>query len=92
MVLATDGIATFAFFIYGSLQYARPSTIGFKNFDDHYMPISTLSGETAFSFMSNVGIPGVYLYRIDLRHILEAKGTNNSVYFDFRMLYDNYYT
>ena len=87
VVLATDGIATFAFFIYGSLQYARPiSTIGFKKFNDNYMPISTLSGETTFSFMSNVGILGVYLYRIDLRHILEANGTNNRIYFHFRKI------
>ena len=72
MVLATDGSASFAFFIYGALQFGDSSIIGFKRANMIYMPIS--SSATSVSFSSNVDITGVFLYRIDLKYILEANG------------------
>lgn len=76
MVLATDGKVSFAFFIYGTLQFGNSSNIGFrKSSVMNYMESEALSTATIVASSSNIGIRGVFLYRIDPHFILPANGS-----------------
>ena len=76
MVLATDGKVSFAFYIYGTLQFGNSSNIGFrKSSVRNYMVSDALSTATNVASLSNIGIHGVFLYRIDLHFILPANGS-----------------
>ena len=77
MVLATDGKVSFAFFIYGTLQFGNSSNIGFrKSSVKNFMALGALSTATDVASLSNVGVNGVFLYRIDLHFILQANGSS----------------
>ena len=72
-MLATDGIQTVALFIYRDIQwsgerFAVGAEIGF-NIGDGYtsfrLPISLTDRTMDVDELSNVGVPGVFAYRID---------------------------
>ena len=65
VVLATNGNKTFVLFIYHTIEwYGVSSSIGFKNENgNRHLTVSTSQPTTS----SNVGLPGVYIYRIDGR-------------------------
>ena len=78
MVLATDGEVSFAFFIYGGLQWGDFNfNIGFRTEENVFMLPEAFSNVTSVSSSSNIDIFGVYLYRIDLGTILEANGMDS---------------
>ena len=80
MVLATDGKVSFAFFNFGTLQFGNSSNIGFrKSSFMNYMESEALSAATNVASLSNVGIRGIFLYRIDLHFILQANGCYDSI-------------
>lgn len=67
MVLATNGVHSYVIFIYGNIEWGV-SNIGLKNFDGSrfFMLPGALTNETTnIESRSNVGIPGVYIYRVD---------------------------
>ena len=72
MVLATDGDKSFLLFSYGDIQWSGGGFIGFIS------PITQLvitdSGINSFENIettSNVGIPGLYIYRVDQEDVIE---------------------
>ena len=67
-VLATDGSITFVMFLYHAIQWSSgTTTIGFNAGDGvHYYTVP-LNGYGVLNLdnTSNVGIPGIYIYRVD---------------------------
>ena len=69
-VLATDGSQTFVMFLYEDIQWANAqTTIGF-NAGDRFQSITlpesqTIEGVLNLQNTTNVGIPGVYIFRVD---------------------------
>ena len=64
-VIATDGQRTYAFFIYGDIEWGDGATVGFNAGDGvRFIVVTTqpLDVETG----SNVGITGLYINRVDL--------------------------
>lgn len=76
VVLATDGEVSFVFFIYGDIEWGF-SNIGFRNSDGsrNFMVPGALTSRTVdIELTSNVGVPGLYIYRVDLEQILGPNG------------------
>jgi hypothetical protein len=74
----TDGIRTFVFFLYEDIQWAQgfiSTTIGFNAGDgvrSFTLPDSlTADGILNLDSTSNVGIPGVYMFRVDTDEVME---------------------
>ena len=69
-VLATDGNQTFVMFLYEDIQWgSAQTTIGF-NAGDQSQSITlseslTTEGVLNLDNTTNVGIPGVYIFRVD---------------------------
>ena len=69
-VLATDGNQTFVMFLYEDIQWgSAQTTIGF-NAGDRFQSITlpesqTIEGVLNLESTTNVGIPGVYIFRVD---------------------------
>ena len=69
-VLATDGNQTFVMFLYEDIQWgSAQTTIGF-NAGDRSQSITLPESLTTESILnlentSNVGVPGVYIFRVD---------------------------
>ena len=69
-ILATDGNQTFVMFLYEDIQWgSAETTIGF-NAGDRFQSITlpeslTTEGVLNLDITSNVGIPGVYVFRVD---------------------------
>ena len=68
-VLATDGITTFVMFLYHDIQSSRNTKIGFNAGDgvNYYTVPESLTADGVLNLdsTSNVGIPGMYIYRVD---------------------------
>ena len=69
-VLATDGSITFVMFLYHDIQWSSgTTTIGFNAGDEvNYFTVPeslTADGVLNLDSTSNVGIPGMYIYRVD---------------------------
>ena len=67
-MLATDRIQTVAVFIYDDIQWGEQSQIGFNAGDGHafFKLPGALSDQTLnVDENSNVGDPGIFVYRID---------------------------
>ena len=69
-VLATDGTMTFVMFLYEDIQWgSAQTTIGFNAGDRSQfitLPESlTAEGVLNLENTTNVGIPGVYIFRVD---------------------------
>ena len=79
VVLATDGIMTFVEFRYEDIQWTiGQTTIGFNAGDDtrsFTVPESlTIEGLLDLESRSNIGIPGVFIYRVDQDQIITPPG------------------
>ena len=63
---------TFVFFIYADIQLGPFANIGFYPGDtrDLYVPSSLANQAVNIDEGSNVGVTGVYIYRVDLCSIL----------------------
>ena len=70
-MLATDGVQTLAVFIYRDINWGERAQIGF-NVGDGYTSFTlpeALSSQTRnIDEHSNVGKPGVFVYRIDSKY------------------------
>ena len=69
MVVAADQQMTFVFFIYGDIQWGDGANIGFNAGDGtrYFMDPGALTNQTLnIDEGSNVGVTGVYIYRVDL--------------------------
>ena len=79
-VLATDGAnVSYVAFIYSDIQWGPGAQIGF-NGGGHGNAYFTLPGALSsntlnISQMSNVGLPGLYIYRVDGKLCLQVNGT-----------------
>jgi hypothetical protein len=79
VVLATDGIRTFVTFLYEEIQWSGDfglsTTIGFNagdGFRSFTLPDSlTADGILNLDSTSNVGVPGVYMFRVDTVEVIE---------------------
>ena len=69
-VLATDGTMTYVMFLYEDIEWgSNQTTIGF-NAGDRFQSITlpeslTTEGVLNLENTTNVGIPGVYIFRVD---------------------------
>ena len=65
-ILATDGIQSFAGFVYNDIQWGGNVQIGFNAGDrrGYYSPL-TLADVQGMGMESNIMVPGVYVYKID---------------------------
>ena len=78
--MATDGEKSFVFFTYTDIQWGE-ATIGFDAGDG--MRGFTLPGSLTTDIQdvedgSNVGVEGVYAFRVDLSEIVGPGGENNA--------------
>ena len=68
-VLATDGTQTYVMFLYQDIQWSSATSIGLNagdGFNFVTVPESlTVEGVLNLTNTSNVGLPGVYIYRVD---------------------------
>lgn len=76
VVVATDGSKTFILFIYQDMQWSSSrTTIGFNAGDGNRS--YTLPGSSNAEYVlnlentSNVGVPGVYIFRVDQDSVVE---------------------
>ena len=73
VVLATDGEQTYALFLYLDIEWGSSSTtIGFNAGDQgrfFTLPESLTNGVLDLESTSNVGTPGMYVFRIDQRRV-----------------------
>ena len=79
VVVAADQQMTFVFFIYGDIQWGGGANVGFNAGDGtrSFMVQGALTNHTLnIDEGSNVGVRGVYIYRVDLYSIL---GPNDSI-------------
>jgi hypothetical protein len=89
VVLATDGIRTFVAFLYEDIQWfegaseigSLNTTIGFNAGDgirSFTLPDSlTADGILNLDSTSNVGRPGVYMFRVDTEEVIEPFSGQN---------------
>ena len=80
--MATDGEKSFVFFTYTDIQWGE-ATIGFDSGDRRRG--FTLSGSLTPDIQdvedsSNVGVAGVYAFRVDLPEIVGPGGENNACF------------
>ena len=79
VVIAANQQMTFVFFIYGDIQWGDSANVDFNAGDGtrSFMVPSALTNQTLkIDEGSNVGVTGVYIYRVDLCSVL---GPNNSI-------------
>jgi len=75
VVIATDGVTTHVLFLYQDIQWATPSTfVGFSagdNVNEFYLPGTSTAAEILnLESMSNVGVPGMFAFRVDQSSII----------------------
>ena len=71
--MTTDGDMSFIFLIYTDIQWGAGVLIGFNAGDgirSFTVPGALTNLALAFETMSNIGIPGVFIYRVDEYPIL----------------------
>ena len=70
VVIAADQQMTFVFFIYGDIQWGDGANVGFDAGDDGSRPFMDPHALTNqilnIDKGSNVGVTGLYIYRVDL--------------------------
>ena len=79
-IVVSDGHYTFSIFIYGDIQWGTSSTfVGFNlgNHSSFMVPGSRSSAVTNIERESNVGVPGLFVYRVDQNEVIEP-GSNNT--------------
>ena len=72
-VIVADQQMTFVFFIYGDIQWGDGANIGFDGQDGtrFFMVPGALTSQTLnIDEGSNVGVTGLYIYRVDLCSVL----------------------
>ena len=80
VVLTTDGERSFTFFIYSDIQWGD-GVIGFNAGDgvrSYTLPGSGSPAARNIEDDSNVGVKGVYAYRVDLPEIVGPGGESNA--------------
>ena len=80
--MATDGAKSFVFFTYTDIQWGE-ATIGFDSGDgmrSFTLPGSRTVATRDIERMSNVGVAGVYAFRVDLPEIVGPGGENNACF------------
>ena len=78
--MATDGAKSFVFFIYTDIQWGE-ATIGFDAGDSmrsFTLPGSRTAATRDIERTSNVGVAGVYAFRVDLPEIVGPGGENSA--------------
>ena len=76
VVIAADEHKTFVFFIYGDIQSGAGANIGFNAGDGtrSFMVPGALTNQVLnIDEGSNVGVTGVYIYRVDLCSVIGSK-------------------
>lgn len=76
IVLVTDGQMSFVLFIYGEIQWGF-ANVGFNAGDGtrfFMVPGALTADAISIETDSNVGLPGLYIYRVDLIEVLEPDG------------------
>ena len=71
--MATDGDTSFVFLIYVDIQWGSSAQIGFNAGDgvrSFTVPGALTSQTLNFETMSNIGVPGVFIYRVNEYPIL----------------------
>ena len=79
--MATDGQASFVFFIYSDIQWGI-ANIGFNAGDGvrfFMVPRALISTEN-IEMGSNVNIPGLYIYRVDQNTVFEPGEKLNNAF------------
>ena len=79
VVLVSDGQLSFVFFSYGDIQWGGNAFIGFnlgerRNFS---VPGSQTASIVDVETRSNVGVPGLFVYRVDQVNVIEPGGSFN---------------
>ena len=70
--MVTDGDLSFSLFSYGDIQWGEGASIGFRSLDrDFYVPGAFTVATVNIKKTSNVGVPGLYIYRVDQESIIE---------------------
>ena len=78
-----DQQMTFVFFIYGDIQWSEGANIGFNAGDGtrFFMDLRALTSQTLnIDEGSNVGVRGVYIYRVDLCSVLGPNDGEKTYY------------
>ena len=74
VVAVTDGDLSFSLFSYGDIQWGEGENIGFRSLDrDFYVPGAFTAATVDIKKTSNVGVPGLYIYRVDQESIIEPR-------------------
>ena len=83
MVIATDGFSTYVLFLYSDIQWGTSdlTEVGFNAGDmlrGFNLPAaSTTAGVLNLENSSNVGVPGMYIFRVDQESIIQPGGSYN---------------
>ena len=81
VVVVADQQMTFVFFIYGDIQWGTGAIIGFIPRDvtwSFWVPGSQTNQTLNIDEGSNVGVTGVYIYRVDLCSVLGPRDGEES--------------
>ena len=74
MLVASDGNQTFVIFSYGDINSRGRLLSGvFSRISSRVLTGSGIEGDVNLTNSSNVGIPGLYIYRVDTTCIIEPK-------------------
>ena len=71
MALVTDGKLSFVLFSYGDIQWESGAFAGFNYGNTFSVPGSQSSAIEDIETSSNVGVPGLYVYRVDQEYVIE---------------------
>ena len=91
MVLATDGTKSFVLFIYGDITWGKAG-IGFDAGDgvrSYMLPGSLDESTQEVEESSNVGVEGVYMYRVDQKEVIDPGGRFEVLRVLYKKLSDN---
>ena len=71
MVLVTDGERSLILFSYGDIQWGHGAYPSLRYLDNIVFPENRTNGTQNIATKSNVGIPGLYIYRVDQEDVIE---------------------
>ena len=79
MILASDGNKTFVIFSYGDINWGSRLSAGIVSRDTHVLlPGSGTEAIVNLATTSNVGYPGLYIYRVDQNNIIHSNFISTS--------------
>ena len=82
--MASDGIRTFVIFSYGDISWGAGSLAGIiSNETQFFLPGSGTEAIQNVTTISNVGLPGLHIYRVDQNNIIEPNFISLSKYLSF---------